>query len=345
MFSLQKFYRYFLYFQSQLLMRLCLSLWYNKDAGIDFINSNAFRITKDLKMYTEIIMEPMQFSSNDLDVQRQAELRKSLRPVQMVILKQLKSESLTLASRLFAIAKECHDIDNAIQVITVDMIESTTPSTKLEPVLNSMKLIEHSLGSCFIDFQRLSLICNKVRDINSSHTTSYSINETPITCPNQIVNENVNHQQMKVDENFPQQDSDFFAYRNPKNDEPLKFQSSTKEEQSSIDPDEELIALDRIKTKKQFTTVLNQLKTVLDPIDNNIKEREKQYFLSKGIHFTLGDSDSDSDSDGSEVQASTSSQSKYNEMRTLLAGKNQLNLMPLYGPLIKTPSSQEDILE
>lgn len=265
-------------------------------------------------------------------------------------LNNLKSESLEITSRLLAIAKECSRTDATIQGVTNDMVQK--PNQRLEDIFTGIKQIETSLVSCMADFQRLVLASHKVLLIAGQQPGSDDNDADTEENATAIEGSDT---KPKVSEEQPVENTDYFAFRDPANEEspPTSDNETALDGQSRKNVDDEIEQIDRKIVKKHFAPVLKQLKTKINPIQDEMRERERKYFTSIGVDTKrLDDIDaeksstdgSDSDSDGSEMEARIRARSKYDEMRSFLGEKQQISFLPSL-PSPDVNRADEDILE
>lgn len=349
---LQDFFNIFLYFQSQLLIRLCLVVVYQSDEAYIYLRQRVHSLHSSFQLQIAGLTESLSFSDG------QALLRDKLKALKAVdkstaidslALTKVKRGSLDLTCRLIAMTNEYRDTDDRIQSITGD---HRLKKDVFMDIAHRMIQIEQSLVTCQEDYQRLKLTYDKflfttfrikperkpVAAID--HEPSDEISSDVVVVANKDQNNDVN--------------SDYFALRD--SDEVL---SESEEAGDSVvsarkreNFDDELEKLDLKLSRTYFAPVLKQLKTKINPINDAMKERELKFLMAKGIDrerivspTAMGDRasvvDSDSDSDVSIVMPRSKARNNYDEMRTFLQQKQQFAMIPPTLPPTHAPGDEE----
>lgn len=319
--------------------------------GIGFLKTNASKIHTVFERNLKVILEPLCVENDKSNKKNRTKTELLLKSGHSVPLNNVKTESLEITSRLAAVATECSQMDGAIQTITDKMILNQTNPKELENIFNTARLIEQSLGVCLGDVQRLVLSCNKILLISSQILPIEEL-KTDAGHESHIENNNV---KVQFAEDTLEDNSDYFAFRYPDDDETTSDEADSQEETESYDLNDEIEIIDRKIVKKRFAPVLQQLKEKIHPINDAMKERERKYLTSMGMDLHILDADDlnsalaqdrndTDDSDDSEMEARIKSRSKYDEMRSFLEEKQQINFLPNL-PLPQINLGDEDILE
>lgn len=331
---------------------MCLTLVFQKENRLEFLSSiNTANILPQLEHLVSKISEPLDLQTTGTIAPKKIKYSLLTRSNYSASLTNLKCDSLDIASRLLAVAKECQSIDSLIQAVTDEMIEDKSKTEKLEKIFSSVMALEQSLGTCQGDFQRLVLSCNKCLLI-SNQSGQIEDSKNGEEGEGRNADEEASVSNSSVAEDHPDENADFFAFRDPADDVYSNDLVEAEDKSVNLSLEDDLEILDKKITKKHFAPVLKQLKTKINPINDAMKERERKYLLSKGMDpGKLGvevgddvDTDSGSDSDGSEMAARIKSRSKYDEMRSLLQEKQQISFIPNF-QLPPVNLGDEEILE
>lgn len=360
--SLQAFYNIFLYFQSQFLTRLCLIVCYVQQSGLSYLNKESVQLQTNLRTHTKqlgIWLNENVRPKKKPDENWQRKHAKSDAVVSTDIVK-IKRSSMDVLCRLIAIVNQYQNTDDQIQ-----LLNEHTNKQHLMEILNEMQRVNESLCACQEDFETLKLIYTKCLT---------KTNDLPIDVEqNQIQNESastVDDLKPPLDPNdknpnLDDENREYFAMRDIKNDEDSDSDDENQNARSTkIKWYDELDNIDVKVTRSFFAPVLKQLKTKIDPIKEEMKEREMKYLLSKGIDRekiiefdknvdTPDQGSHTSDSDGSDSDSQNGDHNKaktkqptnrYNEMRAFLEQKQQIQFLPL-GCNLPPLSGSEDVIE
>lgn len=274
----------------------------------------------------------------------------------------IKRSSMDVLCRLIAIVNQYQNTDDHIQ-----MLDESTNKHQLIGILNEMKRVNESLAACQTDFDTLKLIYTKCLMKTNDLPNELEPNGTK-TEPMASVDEQNISSSLNDDKNHLEEDSrEYFAMRDIKNDVDSDSDADDNQNRCTTKWYEEMDNIDMKVTRSFFAPVLKQLKTKIDPIHVEMKEREMKFLLSKGVdrakilEFDKNNDDnnddttaqerghcSDSDSSCDEIHIKPKAKSKYqanryNEMRSLLEQKQQIQFLPLGN--LPPPSGAEDVIE
>lgn len=353
---LQAFYNIFLYFQSQFLTRLCLIIRYAEQSGLRYINGECIRFRKNLHINTETL--GIRINENLRQANRQnakvQEDRAKTDTIASTDIRKMKRSSMDVLCRLIAIVNQYQNTDDQIQALDMG-----ADKQRLMNLLNEMNRVNESLCACHGDFETLKLIYSKclmkTLDLPIETERNRKMNELASSSnaeQNGTSNANVEN---PVDEEC----KEYFAMRDNKDD---GDSDSDNENGRSITAKwyDELDNVDVKLARSFFAPVLKQLKTKIDPIKEEMKERELRYLLSKGfdrdeiINFDNIDSSpahahsnrsnservDDSTVDDTHIKAKPN---RFDEMRALLEQKQQFQFLPLQN--LPSACGSEDVLE
>lgn len=276
----------------------------------------------------------------------------------------IKRSSMDMLCRLTAIVNKYQNTDDRIQ-----MLGESTNKQQLIDILNEMKRVNESLDACQTDFDTLKLIYTKCLMKTNDLPNELEPNGTKPELTPSIDEQNISPG-LDDDKNHVEEDSrEYFAMRDIKNDADSDSDADDNQNRRTTKWYDELDNIDVKVTRSFFAPVLKQLKTKIDPINAEMKEREMKFLLSKGIdrakilEFDNNKDDapaqgrdhgSDSESDGNEsasdaMHMKSKAKSKYqanryDEMRTLLEQKQQIQFLPL-GNLPPPSTGAEDVIE
>lgn len=354
----QAFYNIFLYFQSQYLTRLGLIIFYAQYNGIKYINTDGIRLYQRLRKHIDKLNIWLDESLRQINAKNKSnvirfENSNEENVIDSIDLVKIKRSSMDILCRLIAITNQYHNTDQCIQSFGINMGKE-----EMLNILMEMERFKDSIIACQDDFETLKLIYNKylvkkfqihvAPMIDQQIVLPYSSMDDP---KSSIKIENI----ILEDDN-----NEYFAMRDNKMD----VNSNSDDENISSNKvkwSDNLDNIDMKVTRSFFAPVLKQLKTKIDPIKEEMKERELKFLMSKGIErekiiefdkneeisnqilSSNDDTDSDSDSDFQQKPIQRKSQNRYNEMRTFLEQKQQIGFMPL--GILPQPSASEDVLE
>lgn len=259
-FTLSRFkelYKIFLYIQSQFLLRLCLELILipdNRMVWKDVISiSNTICSEND-----EISYQISKHSSN-----KKLSLKLPTPSSQDDLIHKLKWSSMTLHSKLLAQAVHFETINNQLQQIADKKPHNLQDF--LKKVNFSMDQMESTLASSNYEFENFNVLIRKILNKEESpkviETPPVALNleEKPVKTINQFT-------PMSIED-------EFFILEGQRHD--------------SAGKDDDLADVDDNKNAKMlksvFRPVLKQLKTKIDPLNEEMLARERQYLKLQGV--------------------------------------------------------------
>lgn len=333
-------YNIFLYFQSQYFLRIYLILHFSQKNGFKYLNKENICFRKNMKLRTE----KLNFGLNT-DVQQIFKLRK------MDMLKsegntpnnqdlqKMKKFSMDVFCRLFAITNKYQKIDEWIHSLEVNVHLNKNEMLEISNELNKIK---DSIDTCQGDLETLGLISNKLFD----HTM-------PIEQNGDL------YKDKNIESNFSNRSDENQTF-NTEEESQEYFGINICEDTENESTDVKYVAhdlqedMDMKVTQRCFAPVLKQLKSKINPIKTEMKERELKYLTSKGmdrdkiIEFVDNEDVQALEQNKDHMETRAKSQTKssgdrYNEARCLLQQKQQMLFMPSND--LRSPSSTEDILE
>lgn len=338
---------------------------YVQQSGFRYLNEESIRLRINLRTNTEqlgIWLNENVRQKKRPDANWQEKHAKNDTIVSTDIFK-IKRSSMDVLCRLIAIVNQYQSTDDQIQ-----MLNESTNKQQLMDILNEMNRVNESLCACQEDCETLKLIYTKCLVKKFDLPIEVEQNSTPNE-PVPSIDE-LNTSSDSNDKNHLEDENrEYFAMRDIKNEE---------EESDSDDDDnqngrstthkwyDELDNIDMKVTRSFFAPVLKQLKNKIDPIKEEMKEREMNYLLSRGIdrekiiefdknddtpdqEHNNGGSDSGSEEDSASGEIHIKAKTKphanrYNEMRAFLEQKQQIQFLPLGGNLPPL-SGSEDVIE
>lgn len=257
---------------------------------------------------------------------------------------------MDICSRLLATLNRYEQFDEQIQTLQPKSMES---EERMRALLNEMSQIKESMCSCHDDHQRLLLVFNKllvqlhnipmVNDAKDLTENGVKADDCTIDTTNE----------RNADE-VEEESKEYFALKDVKD---VGSDGEQPKPHTRQNVESELESYDMQVTRSFYAPVLKQLKSKIDPINADMREREMKFLLAKGIDrekILNFDSDvsheselSDASSDVSDVvvrrQKRKSHQDRYEGSRTMLENKQQFCFLPLANLPANLPS--EDILE
>lgn len=287
----------FAYTQSCLLLRLGLIF------ASDLENAK-FVIEQKLPAITSNINVQIKLLPNFLDVSKYSpklkdniqkliddELSKSLSKEYV----QIRSSSLDFTLKTLSLAIYSQELVNMI----TDGAESFEKATKKEAdnLLNMMETIETQIAVCDDDQKRLMILIKKL--LSKGEEPKVAIEEN-------VVDENLEQPTLPIvsaEEPNPPQKDDFYYLDPSAEDKEKEDDAKTRTEETSVE--EELSGIKH--TRKNFKPVLKQLKQRIEPIDEEMKEREKKVLMEKGIVIKPEDQTAKADEEKDEDECETKS--------------------------------------
>lgn len=254
----------------------------------------------------------------------------------------LKNISLNFSSKTMILANDCRTLDIQIQNVFNGEEDINNPIQKRDSFLEIIpyfRAIENNLGTCRDEFDRFYLSYNKFLNDNYNIPLKIDVKSPDILNVKENQNSNV---PVIVDETTKEiLKDDFFLVSGGAGD--VQYET--------VDTDEDNIlenASNRL-VKSYFKPVLHQLRAKIDPINEQMKLKEKEVLAAKGIivdEELLDDLKNERSTDDDEeiaihdlVNKKRKPQSKYSENRDFLISKSQnpmhVRLIPLPGrPMI-----------
>lgn len=127
-------------------------------------------------------------------------------------------------------------------------------------------------------------------------------------------------------------DAEFYALAE-RNDGDASDSDTASDAQDTQSLDTELLELNEKIVKSQFRPVLRQLRDRLEPINDAMRQRERQFLAEKGIPMTDEDdrrlSESDSDDAESNGKRNSIRKDNYADMRQFMMDNKSMGFMPL----------------
>ncbi|XP_055323176.1 uncharacterized protein LOC129578502 isoform X2 [Sitodiplosis mosellana] len=343
---LKNFYNVFLYFQSQYLLRFYLMIHFDPENGIKYLNNENTCFEKNIKMHTEKLVSWLDTKINQQFEQRKRldSLRLEINNMSNVDLLKMKKFSMDVFCRLIAITNKYQNIDERIHSLEINAHLNEDEMLKISVEIDQIK---GSIDTCQGDLEALKLINNKCfvqtfplpieSNANSSETTSVNLS-----------NISKSDESRKYDSDDESQE--YFGMNICENGEHENTDGKSANWQNTYGKyslQEELDNVDIKVTRTCFAPVLKQLKSIIDPIKTEMKERELKYLMSKGLDrdkIIMFDEQEDDHVPENPLETRTkSSKDRYDETRSFLQEKQQIMLMTLNA--LPTPSRLEDILE
>lgn len=342
-----------MYFQSQYLTRLSLIIYYERDYGLKYINTDMIHLRKkitkiiDKLNINDSLQQLSSKSTSNLNRYKSNNEEYSSDSTDVI---KMKRSSVDILCRLSAITNQYQNTDLRIQSLGMNINEEN-----LVDISSEMARVHDSICACRNDFDTLQIIYNKyiVKKLHLQIKTTDD-QQTAVELPSTYETTSVNKNSHIEDES-----KEYFAMRDM-NDKDSDSELENKRIERTKWTDD-LENIDVKVTRSFFAPVLKQLKTKIDPIKMEMKEREMKFLMSKGvdrdqivafdddvededqIYDTSSDSGSDSDK-FSIKKKKMQRQNRYDDMRSLLQQKEQIGFVPPVGTLPKPPCS-EDILE
>lgn len=344
---LQDFFNLFLYFQSQYLLRLCLILVNDKSIAIDYIQNESIMLHNKLQIKIDSLSSPLEFKVTKQTLAEKMEKIQENKCIEIdsASLAKLKRCSADLSYRLIAITREFQWTDESIQVINK---QNLTDKEKFEKIFENLVTTEEAIVAHLDDYRRMKLMFYKfiftnfnlkLEEVNDEKSDGESIDRDE-------EGENISGKDENSDSG-----SDFFALRDSV--ENSSDEESFPNRKQKIE--DELQEFDYKIARTNFAPVLKQLKNKIDPLKDEMKERELKFLLAKGfdreriLNSVEGivnkseESGSDSGSSLDDFSCPKKSQRNFDEMREFLQSKQQMLILPTMMP---NPSmGEEEILE
>ncbi|XP_055903006.1 uncharacterized protein LOC129939144 [Eupeodes corollae] len=370
--NIKDFYNIFAYVQSQYLFRLALTV--SQKPSLSSLSRDLSSV--EFQIHQLVKEEENHFKNLSIDLRKKKQLEanefnqnKTMRcksgPVAV-----LQSSSLKLSSCMVAVAEECQQLDEALQRLTETEAVQKDESKDLIDVANSMRSIEGTLSVCFDDFHRLMLVYNKFL---SSKLDDRLLGDKKTSSANDadgsesILRVEISHENSANDDGGGVKSDDFYAYMFEENEQ-QEDENEFDNENHSQCADREILNFEKRVTKGKFKPVLRQLKNRIDPIRQEMLEKERRVLEAKGINVdelfasdetnrleevtdesaASGSGDESDEGSADEVEKRSKKfkdRDNFAEMRNFLAQKQAINLFQLDLPQNNATPSNEDIIE
>lgn len=349
--NIKEFLNLFLFVQSQYLMRLGLIIA-TGDVDSDFIKYNTRNLSPLIDEQTSNCLYNfdliMFVASPDKESHSFKKLDKN-REVPLDLLR-AKSYSMTFVPKLLAVTHECVRLDSVLNNIINNYDKTDKEQDELHDLVPVMNQIDSELLMCQDEYQRFFITFQKFLNLTPDEKVPEDAEKLPDVEKSQ---EKFEHDYRKVGETAFGYHDDFFALDGFEND----ALASDEPTANKGDLDQDADQINRKIVKKTFKPVLKQLKTKIEPLATEMKEREKKVLTAKGVEVEdldeTRDSERDScsegsfsDSDDEEMQKkrmAKKSTQKYSEMRDFLEQKQQFNVFSFKPPAMSMV--QEDVIE
>lgn len=327
------------------------SLKYLNDANIQFQKNLSIHIEK-LSVWLNEIVRPTTVQSNQ---SIQDTLNLNLNRSEDIDLLKIKRSSMDILCRLIAATNQFQSTEQNIQCTDCNSLNKS----KMLELLDEMKRTKESLDACQDDFKTLQMIYYKylVQKFEIPIEIAKNVDDDSKEKINLAEGADEN-----VEMNVEEENKEYFGMRDTKHDDDLDSSDESADEKiSRNDWQNELDNIDMKVTRSFFAPVLKQLKTKIDPIKTEMKEREMKFLMSKGIdrekiiefdkneeaQAQLSNSSDTDSSDSADIQKrrrkTKPRPDRYNEMRSFLEQKQPIRFMPLTN--LPPPSGSEDVLE
>lgn len=259
-----------------------------------------------------------------------------------------KSYSMTFVPKLLAVTHQCVRLDALLNNLINKYDSADREQDDLHELVPVMNQIDSELLMCQDEYQRFFITYQKFLNLVPEEKLQIveKLEEEPAG--------RFEHDYRKVGETAFGYHDDFFALDGFEEDDEGTSQDNQKDKKGDLSQDDDQI--NRKIVKKTFKPVLKQLKTRIEPLAEDMKEREKKVLTAKGIEVEdlnkTHDSERDSCSSLSELsdeeemiakRKNKKSSQKYNEMREFLEQKQQFNVFSFKPPAV--PMVQEDVIE
>lgn len=181
LFILQAYYKFFLFFQSQYLLRFYLTIRFNRENGLNHLNGGNIKLRINVNEYNEKLMSLFDVSFQEILKKKVLETPRP-RISENSILPKIKMTSMDILSRLINITVELHNIDEWIQNLDTT---SELNREQWEKISMEMEQTKTSIDVCRDNLKTLTLIGNKFfrqhfSNTNDIDTSSDTIGNLPI---------------------------------------------------------------------------------------------------------------------------------------------------------------------
>lgn len=325
------FYNIFAYVQSHYLMRFGLVAAYYPIANVIFFEFPKTRKLLNLQLadHNSIFEKLTKLSTNKTILEKHHQAL----PIVSDDVTRLKNNCLNFSSKIMIFANDCRNFDTEFQNLFNRGDKITNSKNERDnflDILPRLQAIENNFTTCHEEFERFHLSFNKF--LNDKYNIPVKIEVNSPNYNKNTVEENHSDTLNVVDETTKEVlHDDFFLVSGGAGDEP----------NDQTDYKENIINVNNRLVKSYFRPVLNQLKAKIDPINEQMKIKEKEILAAKGIAIDnelLDDDIIDKSTDDEENELhnflkNKKTQSKFSENRDFLISKTQntphFGFMPL----------------
>ncbi|KAG5671377.1 hypothetical protein PVAND_001578 [Polypedilum vanderplanki] len=277
--SFQSFFSLYAFVQSYLLLRLGFIFASNLNNAKTLLSEKLADITAKVKIQTNSMPNFLDISKytpqlkENIQKKIDEELAKNL-PKE---LSKIRASALDFTVKTLRLALQSQELEaNFTQL--AENYENPMKNT-IDTIHKNMEIINTQIGVCSSDYSHLMILVSKYlnneTDEEKNKTGEKKVEEETPAEPNVI--------KLINDKDVPQQKDEFFYH-----DQTMEVEKKNNEEENSkvktnASQDEDEEELQKQRTLKKFQPVLQQLKSVIEPIEQEMKEREKKSLNEKGI--------------------------------------------------------------
>lgn len=256
-----------------------------------------------------------------------------------------KSYCMSFVPKLQAVTHQCVRLQVHLYRAIEQFDETDKDRDDFFNLLPLMSQLDSELLMCQDEFQRLFITYQKFLNMEPEQpATPQSSNEDV----EEKYAARIQHDNKRVADSVFGHHDEFFALDGYADDE---MTTPTKEFYDRLDEDDELI--NRKIVKRTFKPVLKQLKNRIVPLADAMKERERKVLTAKGVKFeddetkssskplNATDSESEDEDDEERRKKAKKYYDKYNEMKSILEQKQQVNIFTMQPPPSKV--MEEDV--
>lgn len=345
-------------------MRLYLVTLFIREDGVKYLKETSSITRTKMAHQIENLTNWLNVDNRKIQWKNKLEgIRNHIDDVSLVDLSKIKRSSMDILCRLLAIVNQYECTDKKVQLLESHCLEQKDEMLSL---LTEMNQIKESVAACQDDYDRLILIynkliaqkCNLPMEMQAKENITQNDNSTKSDANMNIDNENI----CNIDSDDDEINGDYFALRDIKDTENSdSYDENQTGKLNRMSTDDELENYDLKVTRSFYAPVLKQLKTKIDPIKTDMKERELKFLMAKGVQREKiidfdrdetneddkqsidGDSDTDSESSFKMIKSTAKRSNRYDEMRSFLEQKQQIGFLPLAN--LPTNCGSEDVLE
>lgn len=313
--------------------------------AIHYIQNELDALHDNLQKKIRLLSAPLEFKETKQTLAEKMEKLevKSKLEVDSTSLAKLKRSSADITYRLIALTREYQSTDVTIQSLNN---KNVLDKVKFEKIFEQLVVTEKALIANLDDYRRLKLIFAKFMFTNFNLKLENAADDQKDA---EAIEEDDNEERQTKNEEETDSGSDFFALRY--SDEESDDEEMPTNRKQRIE--DELQEFDFKIARTNFAPVLKQLKRKIDPLKDEMKERELKFLVAKGFdrkkilnsveETPTKDNESDSESSLEDFPRPKKSQRNFDEMRAFLESKQQMLMLPTMMP---NPSmGEEEILE